>query len=208
MQDNARDEVIADIWRRRTAWAATSREFQEGTKRARQAQLILIIAGSVFATAAATDLFWLSPPAAGTGSLAQQLIAGLGAVSLASVGIVQRYFLSLERSERWPRCRSVAESLKSEVFKFRAQAKPYDTPPVAGADPALQLLIEAVAEHEGKAADLLVHVHPESTSAKAAPVALDSDRYIKERLDDQIDKYYLPSAQKNLRYSPILRETS
>jgi hypothetical protein len=117
------------------------------------------------------------------------------------VGFVQQKFLSLKQSERWPRCRSVAESLKSEIFKFRARARPYDRSENADADSALSLLSDTVAEHELKAHDLFQHVHPNTTSDADVPPFLDSESYISERLDEQIKKFYLPSSRKNLRYA-------
>lgn len=200
-----RDDVVAEIWQRRRAWAESSRRFQSETTFCRRVQLLLIVAGSALATAAATDLFGLNDPSAETMASGNRVIAGLGAVALAMVGFVQQHFLSLKRSERWPRCRSVAESLKSEVFKFRAGAKPYDTLPSADADLALRLLTDTATEHERKADDLLPHIQPKAVTGAGAPTALDAEGYIVARLDDQIDKFYLPSAQKNLRYANIAR---
>lgn len=201
-----RDDVAAEIWQRQRAWAEASGRFQSETKFYRRIQLLLIVAGSALATAAATDLLGLNDASTETMASGNRIIAGFGAAALAMVGIVQQHFLSLKRSERWPRCRSVAESLKSEVFKFRAGAKPYNTSPDADADSTLRLLTDTVTKHERKAGDLVPHIRPSVVTGAGAPTALDPEGYILARLDDQIDKFYLPSAQKNLRYANIARK--
>jgi len=200
-----RDDIVSEIWQKRRAWADAAGRFQTETKLYRKIQFLLIVLGSALATAAAIDLLELNNPPENPMATGNRIIAGLGAVSLLMVGFVQQHFLSLKRSERWPRCRSVAESLKSEIFKFRAGVRPYDTPVNASTDAALSLLSDAVADHEQKAEDLLQHVHPKGTSIAEAPTVLDPDGYISTRLDDQIEKFYLPSAQKNLRYANLSR---
>jgi hypothetical protein len=195
------NDIVAEIWQKRRAWADAANQFQNETKRYRKIQLLLIVVGSALATAAAIDMLGLSTSPDDPMATGNRIIAGLGAAALAMVGFVQQKFLSLKQSERWPRCRSVAESLKSEIFKFRAGARPYDRSENTAADAGLGLLSETAAEHELKAHDLFKHVHPNATSDIDVPPFLDSEGYISERLDEQIEKFYLPSSRKNLRYA-------
>ena len=198
-----REQFISDIWAKRNAWADASRRFQDDTKRWRLAQLSLVILGSICATASATGVPFANPEDGI--AVANIVLAATGAVALALVTFVQEQLLSVENVERWPRSRSVAEAIKSEIFRFQAGAKPYDD---TGSDDALKdalkLLLDAVDAHEAQAEDLLPHLKIES-GGRSAPGRLDHGAYLEQRLDEQARGFYQRRAQEHFRAARRLR---
>lgn len=200
-----RDQIISDVWIRSKAWSSAANRFQKQLKNWRRRQLICIIAGSAMATAAATDLFGLNAASGDSMAVGNRIISGCAAVALALVGFIQQNFLSLSQTESWPRARSVSEALKCEVYRFRAGASPYEVPPEQDVTTALQHLSSVIAEEEDKVGDLLPEVRFDEETADGVPGPMAPDDYIKSRLNDQIDAFYLPLARKNLHQAKTAR---
>jgi hypothetical protein len=85
------------------------------------------------------------------------------------------------RDKLWIRCRAAAESLKSEIYLYRAAVAPFD-----GADRGKQLndRVEKILQE-------LKDIEPRQPAAETAPPLnpLTVDAYIAERVDDQIRWY-------------------
>mgnify|MGYP005841263621 CR=1 FL=1 len=192
-----RKNTIDDLWQTRNGWAVASQRFQAQTQFARHAQLGMIIAGAILATAAATGLFGVDNEAI---SAWERALAGLGAMCLTLVTVIQLRFLSIAQVERWPRARSVAEAIKSEVFRFQAGAHPYEkTETDEDLKAALLALTKAVDGHIALADDLLPDVVRAPFSSGGAPGPLDRNGYLRDRVDEQIQHFYLPRSRDHAR---------
>lgn len=192
-----RKETIDDLWHTRNAWAATARRFQNQTVLARYVQLGLVIVGAVFATASATGLLGNEN---GDISVLEKAVAGLSAVCLTLVTVIQLRFLSIAKVERWPRARAVAEAIKSEVFCFQAAANPYqNTGTEENLKSALLALTKAVDGHISHAEDLLPEVSHGPHTGRKAPEALDQETYLRSRVDEQIQGFYIPRSREHSR---------
>jgi hypothetical protein len=166
----------------------------------RRAQLVLAVLGSVLAAAAATTLPGAAVEALGQdagegGWTAARMVAAASAVALALVGFVQIHFLTTDRIQAWVRLRSVSEGLKSEIFRFRAGATPYDAP---GGESANAGRLNQNADALEKAADDLArHLPDRPKRPSEPPPKLDAAGYLERRVNDQINGYYLPRARDN-----------
>ncbi len=170
------------------------------------AQLALAVAGSVLA-AAATRWLWGAEGVAdaagaadgGAGEAAGRAAALLGAIALALVGLIQIHFLKAERVAALARLRSAGEGLKSEVFRFRARARPYE------ADPNGTLLAQRTAELENSAGDLANLLPAAAAKPSEPPGPLTPASYLESRVDQQINRYYAPQARKNQGQADLYR---
>jgi hypothetical protein len=190
------DALVARLWTSRCRWSEAANAARDGVRSWRLIQLILAVAGAVLAAAAASML-----PAEPAGDaqaagqaaehMAARVLAFVGALALALVGFVQIWFLPPKSIEDWARLRSVSEGLKSEVYRFRAGAKPYQHDP-HGAE-----LTRKTSELEQSADDLAEALPPEPAKPSPPPGALEPAGYLDKRVDQQIRHYYLPESRKN-----------
>lgn len=183
------EALVRRIWTSRCRWSEAANRVRDGVRFWRLAQLVLAVIGSVLAAAAATSL----PEASGYAETAARAAALFGAIALALVGFVQIHFLPSESVESWARLRSVSEGLKSEVYRFRAGAKPYQS------DQNGTLLARHSAELEQSAGDLAQHLPDEPAKPSDPPPSLTPATYLEKRVDQQIRDYYLPQSRKNKR---------
>jgi conflict system pore-forming effector with SLATT domain/uncharacterized protein DUF4231 len=117
--------------------------------------------------------------------------ASAGAVALALIPLLSRRFLSLRDTRDWQRARSVSEGIKSEVYKFRACAAPYDVPK------PLTVLQRKVREIQDAVKDMRGERMIAGAPTKPAPPQLDSEAYLTSRVEMQITRYYRPKAREN-----------
>ena len=98
-----------------------------------------------------------------------------------------------DRTEAWIRCRSVSEGIKTELYTYLVRAGKYRI------DPGRDLLLNAEVDRiTGKAKDLLKYVRDSDCDDLTEPSTLDIDGYISNRVSDQIDRYYRPTAERLL----------
>ena len=116
-------------------------------------------------------------------------IVGSGLVALATY--LGREIFSPDQERIWIRARSMAETLKAEIFLPRTGATPYDGP-----DPAPKLM-ERIKKHLGTVTDIQsVTLSPEDRRDGLPEGPLSVEEYISERLDTQIDHFYRPRVQQ------------
>ena len=175
------------LWNEQAAWSQTADRLRDVRSRSRSIVMMLTIAGAVLQTFAGTGPAFRT--AAG--------IAGTVALSLAA-GIAG-FFMKPENTQRWLRARSVAEGIKSEFYAYRASADPYTGPD------ALQLLQESIRKIVGFAKDLAGQRARTSPKPKPMPDKLDQASYLSQRLDGQIDTFYLRQAKRNADRAAIFR---
>lgn len=198
-----REEVISTLWTDRNKWAQVSRKSAGKIRFRRLIQLCLVILGSVLATASATGFPFENPPEGLSGE--NKWMALASTLALTFVALYEKFFLSKDFLERWPRSRAVSEAIKSEVFRFQAAAKPYDkTGSEDELKASLRLLADNVKTHSDIANDLLPFLKTVK-KGRPAPGQLSHEDYIKLRLMEQADGYYLPTSQKQFKRLNIVR---
>lgn len=178
------------VWQQQSIWSRTADRLKRAVTRWRTGTLGLTIAGAVLATSG-TQLAALS-------SLPGKILTGLAAVAMALVP------LTVARSGRravqsWTRARSVAETLKSELYTLLAGVDPY-----RGADRG-QLLKSRVSGILADADDLQHHTLNVRPTSRDLPAVSDIDSYCAQRLTTQIENYYRPRARRLQRRLQLLR---
>ena len=183
-------EVVATHWRRHEQWSTLASRLKSRIGFWRTTSLVLGAAGALLQTAAV---------ALGTG-IAGMSVSVIGAIALLFVPFIGRYFLTPEQVREWLRARSMSEGLKSLVFRYRARAAPF-----AEGDRVIQL------KNAGKKAEsswveaFAVELAGVEDRGGTPPPALDPDAYVAQRVRDQIDRYYRPSARINASRARTLR---
>ena len=97
----------------------------------------------------------------------------------------------------------MAEALKAEIFLFRTGATPYDVP-----DAAIKLM-ERVKKLLGTVTDVQsVTLSSEEQRQSLPEGPLSIGEYLKERLDDQIDRFYKPRVRQYDRRMKLWRNVN
>lgn len=182
-------EVVATHWRRHEQWSTLAGRLKSRIGFWRTTSLVLGAAGALLQTAAV---------ALGTG-IASMSVSVIGAVALLFVPFIARYFLTPEQVRQWLRARSMSEGLKSLVFRYRARAAPF-----AEGDRLIQLK-DAGKKTESWVEAFAVELAGVEDRGGTPPPALDPDAYVAQRVREQIDRYYRPSARINASRARRLR---
>lgn len=175
------------VWRQYRALALTARATKASQESARKWTLWLAFAGGGLSTLAGVS---------GAG-----VLGVLAAILLAVAAYIGKELLSSTREDEWVRCRVLAEALKRDVYKALVQVSPYDGP-TAGA--ALGARVKTLLQNSGL--DLNAAVFSRADEKKLPEVSTVED-YVRERVRDQIDKFYGPKAaehEKRLRLYEVL----
>jgi hypothetical protein len=179
----AQAQALAYAWEQYRVWAATSRQKKTEIFSWKLRVLVLTIVGAILG-AVSSRLSGISDPGAWSIGIA-------GGVFVALATYLSREILSPDQERRWIRARSMAETLKAEIFLFRTTAAPYDV-----ADPAPKLM-ERVQEHLANVEDMqsaTLSADEQRQGLPEGPLSLQD--YIRERLDDQVEHFYWPRVQQ------------
>jgi hypothetical protein len=190
--------ILEGAWDEYRDWAALARQSKRELRRWRIIVLVLGVIGAALETLAAT-------------SIGKSFVYGdfnvlaiLGFVSLALAAFFGRNVLGGKPEQTWVTARSVAEALKSEVFKYCTRVPPYDK--LADRDQKLAAAKNRITERAQCAGMLL---HPSKRAAKPVPKdGMSIDEYIKARIDDQIDRtngYYWTEASEDQKWVGVFR---
>ena len=124
-----------------------------------------------------------------TWSTIARTLSALGAVALAIIPVISGTKLGKNKVPEWTRARSASEALKSEVYLYQTGSDPY------GGDDRDGVLAESTRDILGRIQDLQAlaagHEQPDD---KPVPPRMDPDGYVEQRIDDQINNYYLVTA--------------
>lgn len=176
-------QALAYAWGERQVWAATSRQKKAEIFSWKFRVLVLTIAGALLAT--------VSKELTGIPDSTPWIIGIVGGGMIALATYFGKEILSPGQERLWIRARSLAETLKAEIFLFRAGAAPYDGP-----DPATRLM-ERVRKLLSTVTDVpSATLSPEGRREGLPEGPLSVEEYIKDRLDTQIEEYYRPRAQQ------------
>jgi hypothetical protein len=94
--------------------------------------------------------------------------------------VLQQQFLNADQVQRWTGARAASETLKAEVFRYRAGVAPYDDP---DRDRVLSDQVDAV---QTKAGQLVVDQQQTRAGNAALPQVHDFDSYVERRAKDQL----------------------
>jgi hypothetical protein len=169
---NVRSEVVEGVWRRHRQWSIAAGNGRARLDRWRRVNLVLLVIGAILGAVAAQS----SWPRAITGAA-----AGAAALTLAVAGILQQRFLNADEVARWTGARAASETLKAEVFRYRAGVAPYDD---ADRDSTLSAQLDAV---QKKAAALLLDLQQTPADDRALPEVSDFASYVANRAKNQAD---------------------
>jgi hypothetical protein len=190
---NVRSDVVGGAWQRQRRWSIAASNGRARLERWRRVNLILLVIGAILGAVAAQS----SWPRGLTGTA-----AGGAALALALAGIVQQRFLNPDEVARWTSARAASETLKAEVFRYRAGVAPYDD---ADRDSTLSAQVDAV---QKKAAVLALDLQTTPADSKVLPEVTDFTSYVANRAKNQADWHRgkLPEhvqAARRIRYAEL-----
>jgi hypothetical protein len=135
----------------------------------------------------------------GSWSSAPAILGLVSGIIIALATFFTKEILSPERDRRWVRARSMAEALKSETYLFRAGVTPYDVPDAA------EHLLDRTKDLLAKVSDVQAATLSAEQQRERLPSSpLSVNDYITERIDDQINNFYVPRARQ---YEALLART-
>ena len=182
------ESALKNIWSQYRTWAITAAAYKSNVTRWRNIILSFSILGAVIGTLSQQLNLWnfLKGP--------QWLPSTLGIVSGAALGLAAyftREALSPDAETKAARARAAAEGFKSEAFLIAAVAPPYDT---ATTTDELFARTSKVTEAVDNLARQTITTEQGLKGIPTEPLSVDA--YIKARVDDQIDSFYVPRARE------------
>jgi len=181
--------AVDAVWKRHRRWSIVASRRRASVHRARVQSLFFLVAGASLQTIAVqTDRY--------------ALVARItGAACLGAAPLLTSACLSKEKISEWTRSRTISESIKRQVFTFRAGVAPYD----GDRGTAAQNLVDEVAGISDSARDLNIYYALTRADDVPSPPKLDRLGYIHHRIDKQIDGFYKTRARKQARTSAFLK---
>lgn len=177
-------------WSDQRRWSHAASRLKRRIVRWRTTVLALAIAGAVLATLATQ---------VGVDSGVGRGLSVAAAVALALVPVIRTARLGRDRIEAWTRARSVSEGLKREVYSYLTRTPPYDGD---DRDAELGKRTSAIA---GDADDLAGHTIDCPVEDPPLPGVDGVASYLRERVQPQIDRFYVPGAARHQRQLTRLR---
>jgi hypothetical protein len=165
-------------------WSITADALKKSIGMAQWTVLVLLIAGALLETLAA-QIAAKSTPA--------EVVGYAGAAALAIVAVVRQWRLGRERVQAWVLARAASESLKHEMFLYRANAGPY-----SGND-AVDVLYDRRDQILKKADPVRKYTVEPKKEDVTVPGPLDENGYIAERIDRQIEFFN----ERSTKYSKL-----
>jgi hypothetical protein len=169
---NVRSDVVEGAWRRHRQWSIAASNGRARMERWRRVNLILLVIGAILGAVAAQSSWPRSLTA---------IAAGGAALALAVAGILQQWVLNADEVARWTGARAASETLKAEVYRYRAGVAPYDD---AHRDSTLSAQLEAV---QTKTAALALDLQQTRADDRALPEVSDFQSYVEKRARQQAD---------------------
>lgn len=121
----------------------------------------------------------------------RSLLALAGAIILAVVPFVVKNKTSKDNVRAWVRARSVSEALKETIYRYLVGVTPF------GAVSSPSDLIKRCQTLKDKVQDLYPYAASVQPKRKERPLTLSIDGYVEDRVNNQINRYYLPKGKQN-----------
>ncbi|MEU1757143.1 DUF4231 domain-containing protein [Micromonospora matsumotoense] len=173
--------AATQVWRGQGNWSQAARRAKRRITRGRR----LVAALTAVAAVAGTTAARLAEPAPTAG----RVLAIVAAASLLLVPVVGRW-TSRDAVAGWTRLRAISEASKAELHRYLARVTPY-----AGAD-ADAVLLRRYDLLLADGGDLVGHTVDVAPVDRPLPPVSDVPSYLVERVQRQIDCYYLPAARR------------
>ena len=172
--------LLDELWREQSVWSQTANRMKQGIDRARLSALVIVVLVAVAGTAAAgladVDQFW------------SRVLAGAAAFGSGVLPLLRPRW-SGQKLKDWTRTRSVSEALKSDVYMWLAGVGRYKN------DDTAAVLRRRTERLRDDASDLLVHRGRIQPVQRGLPAVHDGPSFFGVRVNDQINKYYVPKAR-------------
>ena len=196
----SRNAALKYIWGQYRTWDLTAQGLRQGVARWRKIVLALSVGGAVFGTLAkhidslnmASWPGWL-PPTLGL----------LGGLALGLAGYFTKELLNPGPEAKAVRARAAAEALKSNAYLVATGAPPY-----ASATNADELLAKAQEIRAGveDLAPLSITSQQEVEGMPSVPLSVDD--YVRQRVVQQVEEFYLPKVRMNAKKLALGRRLS
>ena len=174
--------VIEYAWERQGVWSRAADQLKAGPHLQWRLRMILTVAAAAMALAGTQ----LRP----VNVVASYALGAVAAAVLAGVGVI-RGQQDAEQTRRWTQARSVAETIKSEVYIFLARSG--DGQP-AKRETELETEVQRL---ERDARDLLPYTQGVQASTRPLPEVRDLETYLEVRIRvSQLENFYEPKAGK------------
>jgi hypothetical protein len=184
------NSALAYVWGKYREYALTSRKRKAELTAWRLRVLIFGITSAILGTLCQESIRW----GFNDGRNLSWVPFILGFSSAAAIGLATYFGKELVnpyQEQRWIRSRSMAEALKSEIYRFRSNLPPYDT------DKKPEKLIENAIELLKKVEDLPTEIISDEQKQEGLPTEdLTVEEYIQNRVNDQINKFYRPGSDE------------
>ncbi|MEV4832085.1 DUF4231 domain-containing protein [Micromonospora sp. NPDC049257] len=173
--------AAAEVWRGQGIWSQAAQRAKRRITRGRR----LVAAFTVTAAVAGTAAARLAEPAPTAG----RVLALVAATSLLLVPVAGRA-ASRDAVAAWTRFRATSEAMKAELHRYLARVAPYAD---ADADAVLLRRHDLLLADGG---DLVGHTLDVAAGRRPLPPVSDVPSYLVERVQRQVEGYYLPAARR------------
>lgn len=187
LDKDALNSALTYIWRQYLTWSTTSRSYKNEVTRWRNRVLLLSVVGAILGTLSQQLSLWESIPSWFTRTLG--FLSGAALVLAAYFG---KEVFSPDPETKAVRARAAAEAFKSEAYLLATGTPPYDT---ATTTEELFEKTEKVRKTVENIAALPITPHERKKEVPSAPMSVDD--YISQRVDQQINEFFLPEAKAN-----------
>ncbi|KWV31986.1 DUF4231 domain-containing protein [Micromonospora rifamycinica] len=185
--------AATQVWRRQALWSQAAERVKRRITRGRRLVAALTAVAAVAGTAAA--MLATAAPAAG------RVLAIVAGASLLLVPVAGRWS-SRGAVATWTRLRAVSEASKAELYRYLARAAPYAD---ADADAVLLRRYDLLMADAG---DLVGQTLDDPPADRPLPAVTDVPSYLVERVQRQVDGYYLPAARRSGRSAARIGRTA
>ncbi|WP_328347289.1 DUF4231 domain-containing protein [Micromonospora sp. NBC_00421] len=173
--------AAAQVWRAQGVWSQAAQRAKRRITRGRR----LVAAFTATAAVAGTASARLAEPAPTVG----RALALVAAASLLLVPVVGRW-ASRDAVATWTRLRAISEASKAELHRYLARVTPYADD---DADAVLLRRYDLLLAYGGDLVGPTLDIVP---ADRPLPAVSDVPSYLVERVQRQVDGYYLPAARK------------
>ncbi len=188
LNEESKNSALKYLWGQYRTWDLTSVSLKNKLRGWRDIIFVLSIGGAVLGTLSQQVNSWI----AGMPTWVAATLGVLSGVALGLAGYFSKEVLSPEPEARAVRSRAAAEAFKREAYLLATGVPPYDT--ITSTDALLEKARQIRAALDSVT---LVVTTREQEQEGMPPAGMSIDDYIKMRVDQQVDDYYLPQARNN-----------
>jgi len=194
------NSALKYIWGQFKTWDATSLALKSKITRWRNIVLWLSIAGAILGTLSQQVAGWK------IAGMPVWLAGTLGVISGVALGAAS--YLTKEVLSPGPEAGAVRTRAAAEAFKREAYLVATGAPPYASATTANELLDKTQQIRSGVDNISPLAIGSEEEQAGAPAAGMSVDEYLKQRVVQQIDEYYLPQVRVSMQKLALGRKAS